>query len=549
MCQLSLLNVAAQLILGSCLLDDRVRTRQATIPLVHNIQVFGYLGPITGNMGTEIDLTEMTVFELHEKLQNGKTTSRAVVGKYLDRIKEYDAQGPEIGAVVNTNPDALNRARELDKRFDNCGLTGPLHGAPILVKDQIQTAGLTTTFGSEAFSTFVPERDAKIVQRLRDAGAVVLAKTNLPDWGAGLCGYSSVAGQTKNPYDLKRDPGGSSAGTSAGIAANLGMIGIGSDTGGSIRVPASCCNLYGLKVTTGLISRDGISPLVPPQDSAGPMARTPEDLALLLDAIVGFDSADDCSGANAHVNGTYTEHLATDADVLRETRLGVLRDAFGLTENPSAASVTSIVEDAIGRMEVAGATIIDPVSISQLERRLGRTSLYEHLGADRINAFLKELPDAPVESVSELYQTDSYHESLELFERIATSAKEPTSEFGYWVRRAGQQSFQQAVEYTCVKHELDAIVFPDVQVPPVKYEDYYTGDVMREDYPSNTFIGSQSICPAISMPAGFTDDGRPVGVELLGIPHSEPQLIELASAYDTIADARRPPAVAPELPS
>lgn len=501
-------------------------------------------------MVDKTDLIEITVSEFHEKLKDNETTSEEVVRQYLDRIDEYDARGPAIGAVVNTNPEAPKRARELDEQFDKRGLTGPLHGVPVLIKDQIQTAGLTTTFGSEAFSTFVPERNAEIVGRLRDAGAIVLAKTNLPDWGMGLCGYSSAGGQTKNPYDLKRDPGGSSAGTGAGIAANLGMIGIGSDTGGSIRVPASCCNLYGLKVTTGLISRDGISPLVPPQDSAGPMTRTPEDLARLLDVIAGFDPVDDLSGTNAHANGgSYTECLATDTDVLREARLGVLRDAFGPDGDPSAASVTGVVEDAIERMEAAGTTIVDPVSISELESRLDRTSLYEYLGADRIDAFLEELPDAPVKSVSELYRMDSYHESLELFERVVTSTKRPTAESGYWARLSAQRSFQQAVEYTCAKHELDALVFPDVQVPPVEYEDYYTGDVMREDYPSNTFIGSQSICPAISMPAGFTDDGRPVGVELLGIPHSEPRLIELASAYDQITNARRPPTVAPELPS
>ncbi|MEF8891764.1 MAG: amidase, partial [Haloferacaceae archaeon] len=235
---------------------------------------------------------EATIAELHEAMRAGALTSEALVERYLDRIAAYDRDGPALNAVVTVNDGALDRARRLDERFAADGLVGPLHGIPVLVKDQALTAGVETTFGSEAFADYVPAEDATIVERLKRAGAVVLAKTALPDWAAGFVGYSSAHGQTKNPYALDRDPGGSSAGTGAGVAANLGAVGVGEDTGGSIRVPASCCNLYGLRVTTGLVSRAGLSPLVERQDTPGPMARTVADLALVLDALVGYDPAD-----------------------------------------------------------------------------------------------------------------------------------------------------------------------------------------------------------------------------------------------------------------
>ena len=220
-------------------------------------------------------LQEATIDDVHSAFRSGELTCRRLVELYLARIEAYDKDGPELNSILTVNPSVLEEADELDRSFERNGeFVGPLHGVPVLVKDQAETAGIRTTFGSVAFEGYVPEEDATAVRRLKEAGAVVLAKTNLPDFATSWFAYSSAGGVTKNPYDLDRDPGGSSGGTGAAVAANLGTVGIGEDTGGSIRVPASFDNLVGVRVTTGLISRRGLSPLVVFQDTAGPMTRT-----------------------------------------------------------------------------------------------------------------------------------------------------------------------------------------------------------------------------------------------------------------------------------
>lgn len=482
---------------------------------------------------------EATIAELHEAMRAGALTSEALVERYLDRIAAYDRDGPALNAVVTVNDGALDRARRLDERFAADGLVGPLHGIPVLVKDQALTAGVETTFGSEAFADYVPAEDATIVERLKRAGAVVLAKTALPDWAAGFVGYSSAHGQTKNPYALDRDPGGSSAGTGAGVAANLGAVGVGEDTGGSIRVPASCCNLYGLRVTTGLVSRAGLSPLVERQDTPGPMARTVADLALVLDALVGYDPADRATTVAARADvDSYAAGLGDGG--LAGARLGVLRGRFG--DGPAAAPVNDAVERALAAMADAGAELVDPVSIPNLDARLAGSSLHELAPKHDIDAFLADLPDAPVGSVAELYETGAYHPMLELFETVAAAPDDPTTEVGYWRRVDAQERLRREIVALHAETDLDALVFPDVQVPPLPYERYHSGDARRADYPVNTVVASQSSCPALSMPAGFTDDGLPVGVELLGPPLSEPRLLDLAFAYERATDVRRRPA-------
>jgi Asp-tRNA(Asn)/Glu-tRNA(Gln) amidotransferase A subunit family amidase len=498
-------------------------------------------------MSESFSIVDVTVSELHEAFRSGELTSRALVERYLDRIEAYDRDGPTINSVITVNPNARNRAAALDERFDESGPVGPLHGVPVLVKDQVSTADIVTTFGSEAFAEFVPAEDATIVTKLRDAGAIVLAKTNLPDWAAGFVGHSSVLGQTKNPYALERDSGGSSAGTAAGVAANLGAVGVGEDTGGSIRVPASCCNLYGLRPTTGLVSRTGLSPLVTRMDTAGPMARTVPDLARLFDALVGFDPEDERTGATRHspTDDSYLDALDTDA--LDGARLGVLRDVFGDSDDPRAAPVTAAVDGALVTMAEAGAELVDPVRIPDLDARLERSSLHALQPRRDIDAFLAGLEDPPAKSVAELHRRGAYHEALELFEAIAAAPEDPTEDPEYWESVAAQESLRETILYLLADRDLDALVFPDVQVVPPRYEALQRGELTREDYPVNTVISSQSACPSISMPAGFTDEGLPVGVELLGAPFSESTLIGMAAAYERNADTRRPPASAPEL--
>jgi Asp-tRNA(Asn)/Glu-tRNA(Gln) amidotransferase A subunit family amidase len=496
-------------------------------------------------MSDKFEVVETTVAEIHDAMLAGELTCEALVERYLDRINAYDRGGPGLNSIVTVNDDAPERAAELDEALADEGLVGPLHGIPILLKDQAESAGLRTTFGSEACADYVPTTDATVTAKLKDAGGVIIGKTNLPDFAASWFGYSSAGGQTKNPYDLERDPGGSSAGTGAGVAANLGTIGIGEDTGGSIRVPSANCNLFGIRVTTGLVSRDGLSPIVPRQDTAGPMARTVTDMATLLDVIVGYDSADTWTGATALTDvDSYTDHL--QADGLEGVRIGVLRDVFGADDDPRSAPVNGVVERALETMAAAGAELVDPVSIADLDAQLEETTIYASQGKIHLNEFLAERDGIPYDSLTEIYDAGEYHDWLDLIEDIVTAPAEPEETTEFWRQALGQESLRRDVVETFAANDLDAIAFPDVQVVPPTMsdlEDRYTA----ANFPTNTVIGAQTQCPAVSVPGGLTEDGVPVGVELLGKPYDEPRLIEMAYAYERAADPRQAPETAPPL--
>ena len=338
-------------------------------------------------------LEEATIDDIHAAFRSGELTCRRLVELYLARIEAYDKNGPELNAIITVNPKVLDEADELDSSFGRDGeFAGPLHGIPVLVKDQAETAGIRTTFGSVAFEGYVPEEDATAVRRLKEAGALILAKTNLPDFATSWFAYSSAGGETKNPYDLERDPGGSSSGTGAAIAANLGAVGIGEDTGGSIRVPSSFDNLVGVRVTTGLISRKGMSPLVVFQDTAGPMTRTVKDAAALLDVLVGHDPEDPFTAATtlARDAGSYADGLSEGS--LRGARIGVVREAFGLDGDPDSSQVNRVVGEAIDAMRGAGAEIVDPVNVPDLMRFIEVTSLYLSQSRYDIDGFLAKRP-------------------------------------------------------------------------------------------------------------------------------------------------------------
>lgn len=498
-------------------------------------------------MAVQEPIVEATIQDFHDAIQSGDLSAEAIVNKYINRIKRFDDAGPEINSIITLNTNSIERARKIDNQYTESGFVGPLHGIPILVKDQVSTSNMVTTFGSTAFSSYIPNRDATIIQNLRDAGAIILAKTNMPDWAAGFVGHSSAIGQTKNPYALDRDCGGSSAGTGAGLAANFGAVGIGEDTGGSIRVPASCCNLFGLRPTTGLVSRDGLSPLVTRQDTAGPMGRTVDDIARLFSVIAGFDSNDKRTGATClGASDASYEHMLS-ADSLESTRIGILRDRFGSNSDPRAAPVNNVINNALDIFEAAGAELVDPVTIPDLSSLIAQSSLHELQPKHDINAFLDGLRDPPAQSIQELYESGAYHESLELFKEIVDQPADPTTDPAYWKSVAAQESLREEILYTLAKNNVDALVFPDVQVIPPKYEDLHSGAVTRADYPVNTVISSQSSCPSISMPAGFTENGLPVGIELLAEPYSEPRLLGMAYAFENLTDPRRVPDATPAL--
>ncbi|WP_266081108.1 amidase [Haladaptatus caseinilyticus] len=497
---------------------------------------------------SQFELLEATIDDIHQAYEVSDLDSRELVDSYLERIEAYDGNGPKIRSIITVNPSARERAKTLDQEFQESGtFVGPLHGIPVVVKDQIETKGITTTFGSIAFENYVPDQNATIIDRLEDAGAIILAKTNLPDWATSWFAFSSVLGRTKNPYALDRDPGGSSSGTGAAVAANFASVGIGEDTGGSIRLPASFTNLFGLRVTPGLISRTGLSPLVISQDTAGPMTRTVKDTAILLDVLVGYDSTDPYTVTNelTHVDGTYVEQLSKDG--LRDARIGILRDKFG--NESDSESVNRLVEDTIELMSDAGADIVDPVRIADIDEYVEETSLYLVQSKRDINEFLSDRADTPVESVDEIYEQEKYHELLDLLEGIADGPMDPEDDPSYWRKIVLQDTFQRILLNVFAEHRLDAVLCPDVQVVPPKADEVRSGVLDTLTFPTNTVIASQAGCCAMSVPTGLTDEGLPVGAELIGKPYDEATVLNLAYAYEQIADPRVVPNTTPALKS
>ncbi len=491
-------------------------------------------------MSDEFEITEVTISEIHEAMRSGEITATALVDSYIERIEAYDS---DINAIVTRNPDARARAKELDATLEADGVSGLLHGIPLVVKDQAMTADITTTFGSELFAEFVPNTDATIVRKLRNAGAIILAKTAMNDWAAGSSGVSSIVGQTKNPYDLDRDPGGSSSGTGAAVAANLATVGIGEDTGGSIRAPSSCCNLFGIRVTTGLVSRSGLSPLVERHDTPGPMARTVEDLIRVLDVITGYDPDDAYTGITSMVEFDSYEQALNDY-ILEDVRIGVLRDVFGDSEDPDCAPVNNIVENRLTQLSDVGVKLVD-VSIPDLVMYLDEASLYEFQANHDITAFLQTLEDPPVSSLDEIMELSAYPDKLTSLERMADGYSDPSDHADYWQAVEAQKQFRDEIMSVFAAQDLDAIAFPDLKVLPRDIDDLPQDD--GERYLINTLIASYSSCPAISLPGGVTDDGLPIGIELLGPPLSEDTLLSIASQYEAIADPRTPPSTAPPI--
>lgn len=345
---------------------------------------------------------------------------------------------------------------------------------------------------------------------------------------------------TKNPYDHSRDPGGSSSGSAAAVSANLAMVGIGGDTGGSIRLPASFCNLVGVRVTPGLISRSGMSSLVTPQDTPGPMTRTVEDAARLLDVLVGFDPEDPYTAAAriAGHPGSFTDGLAESR--VAGKRFGVLREAFGDNNDPDGARVNAVIEDALDNIRSGGGEVVD-VQIDDLMHLAGFTSVYNTRSHSDMDAFFASRPGSGVPCMSDVVSSGRFHPKLDLLMGIAASPEDPKDDPEYLDRILVQQDFQRTVISMVAELGLDAIVFPDVKLPAPTHEDVLSDKWTCLTYPTNTIIASQLHFPAVTVPVGFTDNGLPVGMELMSVPYDEKSLILLAAAIETATQARRAP--------
>jgi len=479
----------------------------------------------------QVPVVEMTVAQAHQAMKQGTLTALDLVDAYISRIRNFDKK-TGLNAIIMINPDAREQAIELDEEFARTGKLRPLHGIPIIVKDNYDTKGLQTTGGSLAMKGSTPPDDAFQVRRLREAGAIVLAKSNMAEWAfSPYQTVSSIAGITANPYDLTRVPAGSSGGTAAAVAANLGMAGMGTDTGNSIRGPSSHCCLAGIRSTMGLTSRDGIIPLYLRNDIGGPMARTVEDAVRILDCIAGYDPADPvtslCRGKKPR---SYLPFLKKDG--LEGKRIGVFRF---YTDNPATdPDVLRLFEQAVDDMRQSGAVMIDPFTVPRFKE------LTAHIWINTfhrdVNSYLRTLgDDAPVKTLRDIVESGKYAPYIE--ERLIQALAVPdTVVHGDIFHEPANIALRTAFNRAMDRLNLDAIIYPTWSNPPRKI-----GDMESPAGDNSQLIPPHTGFPGLTVPMGFTPSGLPAGLQIVGRLFSEPMLIETAYGYEQATGHREPP--------
>jgi amidase len=495
------------------------------------------------------ELEEKTIAELQAGMQSGQYSARALVAQYLAHIEELDRQGPVLRHVLETNPEALAFADVLDTERKAGRIRGPLHGIPVLVKDNIDTADrMSTSAGSLALAGSRAARDAFIVERLRSAGAVILGKTNLSEWANfrsthSCSGWSGRGGQGRNPYALDRTPSGSSSGSAGAVASSYCAVAVGTETDGSVTSPAAACSLVGMKPTVGLVSRSGIIPIAHSQDTAGPMARTVTDAAILLGALAGADPRDAATrSSKVAANTDYTRFL--DAGGLKGARIGVARKEFTGYNRATDA----VFEAALSVMKDHGAVIVDPADIATLGQ-FGDAEyevlLYE-FKAD-LESYLRGLPaGARVRTLDDLIAFNRAHAAeempyfgQEIFERAAKKGPLTSPEYRKALAKCRLLSRTKGLDATFAKHRLDALVAPTQGAPALT--DLVNGD---PNGPSSTSPCAVAGYPAITVPMGYTF-GLPLGITFMGLAWSEPTLLKLAYAYEQATKVRRAPRFLP----
>jgi amidase len=494
-------------------------------------------------------LLEATIDDIHAALQSKRITCRELVNLYIKRIETYDKEGPRLNALQTINPRALEEAERLDAAYASSGPVGSLHCIPVLLKDQVETSDMPTTYGSVIFKDFVPRRDATITTKMKKAGAVIIGKTTMGEFAAGYVG--SAFGTVRNPYSPERSPSGSSAGSGAGVAANFAIVGIGEDTGGSVRGPAAFNNLVGLRPTVPLVSRFGMMPATPSQDTLGPIGRTVKDAALLLDAIAGYDPNDPVTVySSGQVPPTYIAFL--DKNGLRGARLGVIRDPMDPktdTGSDDYKKVKAVIDQAIADIRKLGAEVIDPITIPDLKDRVKKgfdDNLFETEPA--IDAYLAKHLNAPVKSLREILLTGKVVPSRS--SRLMTNVGRTTDEAGYAKVLLVREETRQIVLQRMADSRLDALIYATYDYPPALIrKDVMTSAnfVDLADPGNNRRFAPMLGFPAISVPAGFTADGLPVGIEFLAKPFAEPALFKIGYAFEQGTHHRKPPATTPSL--
>jgi len=515
------------------------------------------------------DALEATIDEVHTAFDAGRLTCRALVQQYLDRIAAYDKQGPALNAIQHVNARALALADSLDgvhrasRRAKPRTPLGRLHCVPVMLKDQVETRTMPTTYGSAIFAQFVPKRDATIVQRLEGAGAIILAKTTMGEFAQRFVGSGS--GIIRNAYDPTRNPSGSSGGSASAVAANFGLVGIGEDTGGSIRGPAAVSSLVGLRPTLPLVSRFGMLPANPTQDTMGPMTRTVADAARVLDVIAGYDANDPITAYTVgHIPESYRNGLRADA--LKGARVAILRtprrmpsaraatsgdtaaarrDSLARETEAEYAKVRTIMTRTVAELRAAGATVIDSVSLPAIP---GREVSNDFETEEATDAYLAQHPNAPVKTLKEILLTGPVNpwRARSLIGYIGKTTRDPD----YLVVQQRREATRVALLKLMADLQLDAVIYNTYDAPPT----VIAADVLTNPRPNDGYgrgdnrgLSPTTGFPAITVPAGFTDNVLPVGLEFLGRPFSEPRLLAFAYAYEQATRHRRPPATTPSL--
>lgn len=480
-------------------------------------------------------LEEATIASVHNAMIKGELSCRQLIEKYVERIQRYDKQGPGINSIITLNPNVFDTASELDKEMKDTGITKSLHGIPVLLKDNINTMDMPTTAGSISMEGFVPKEDAFIVKRLKEAGAIILAKVNLHEFAIWGETASSILGQTLNPYDLTRTPGGSSGGTGAGIAANFGMIGIGTDTINSIRSPASACSLVGFRPTIGLVSRNGIVPYSLTQDTAGPIMRTVEDAAKVLDVIAAYDAGDPITAWSVgHIPNSYTEYLKRDG--LKGKRIGVLKSFFG--EEREHQEVNKVINNALEEMRRNGTTLIDIEENIDANKLVNEVSVHLYDFKTHLNQYLHELGSSvKINALEQIIASGKYHKGIEDNIKLANTLD--INADAYKNRIIKRLELKNYVMEIMAKYNLDALVYPHQKRPVVK-----VGEIQVD---RNGVLGSVTGFPSCVVPAGFTNVkttasmGIPIGLEILTREWGEPILFEIAHSYEKLTNHRKAP--------
>jgi amidase len=516
--------------------------------------------------GPLFEVYEVGILQLQDAMERGTVTSAQLVDAYVARIRTFDQSGPGLNAITYLNPRARLEAQALDEERARQGPRGPLHGIPVLLKDNFDVWGVPTTAGSVALSGMMPPDDSWVAQQLREAGAVLLGKANMSELAFGLTTVSSVHGQTRNPYDLTRNPGGSSGGTGVAVSASFATLGYGTDTCGSVRIPAAFNALFGLRPTKGLISMDGVVPLAHSLDTPGPMARSVVDLAIGLDAVAGRNPADPSTPALDRDTPRFLDALQKGA--LKGVRIGVLEDYFTSEWRMSQAlgnlmntlgpgdtagyqdvmvsmgdgadesrALNAVVRAALDRMKSLGAEVVE-VEIEDLDNLLGGGDIVDQEFKSDLQAYLLRTPDAPVDSLGDILIRGLYHPSVEesLIRRSQpTSLNSP----GYREDLARMEELREKLLQVFEREKLDAIAYPTMRRIPAKVGTPQRGSTCR--------VASSSGFPAITMPAGLGPLGAPVGLELLGTPLDDARLLAFAFDYEQATSSRIPPWSTPPL--